>query len=186
MESYEEVVKMAESNRTEMAIEPGETEELVLRMTAEKGGREISQTLVIDAPRELVYRAHTDPTLVPRWWGPKDLSTTIEKLDLRPGGIWRFIQRDPQGNSYGFHGVYHEVTPMERIIQTFEYEGTPGHAALQTVTFEEKSGKTVVTTSMVFQTPEDRDGMIATGAERGAREGTERLLDLLDELMNSD
>jgi uncharacterized protein YndB with AHSA1/START domain len=155
---------------------------MVLKMTAEKGGRELAQTAVFDAPRDLVYRAHTEPALLQRWWGPRELSTTVEKYELRPGGIWRIIQRDPQGKEYAFHGVFHEVTPGQRIIQTFEYEGMPGRVALQTINFEEKSGKTMANTMMVFQTPEDRDGMIETGAERGAQEGLERLLDLLDEL----
>ncbi len=172
---------MAEIKQETMAVESGETQELVLKITAEKGGRELHQMAIIDAPRELVYRAHTDPTMLQRWWGPKDLQVKVDKYEPRPGGVWRIVNRDSQGKEYGFHGVFHEVIPNERIIQTFEYEGMPGHAALQTIDFEEKSGKTVVNTNMIFQTPEDRDGMIETGAERGAREGLERLLDLLDE-----
>ncbi len=174
---------MEEKNRPQMAVESGEQQDLVLRLTAEKGGREISQVSILDAPREMVYRAHTDPTLIQRWWGPKELSTTVEKYEPRTGGVWRIIQRDPQGREYGFHGVFHDVIPSTRIVQTFEYEGTPGHAALQTITLEDRSGKTVVNNTMVFQTPEDRDAMLQSGAERGAMEGTERLLDLLDELM---
>ncbi len=177
---------MAETRHTATDVEPGETQEMVLKLTAEKGGREIFQTAVFDAPRDLVFRVHTDPTMLQRWWGPKELSSTVEKFELRPGGIWRIIQRDPQGKEYGFHGVFHEITPGERIIQTFEYEGMPGHVALQTISFEEKSGKTVANNLTVFQTPEDRDGMIASGMERGAKEGIERLLDLLDELQGSE
>ena len=177
---------MDETKQPEMAVEPGETQEMVLKITAEKGGREIYQTAVLDAPRDLVFRAHTDPTLIQRWWGPRELLTTVEKFDLRPGGVWRIIQRDPKGKEYGFHGVFHEVVPSERIVQTFEYEGMAGHVALQTITFEEKSGKTVANNLAIFQMPEDRDGMIASGMERGAKEGIERLLDLLDELQVSD
>ncbi len=173
---------MAESKMSGTAVESGETQEMVLRMTADKGGREITMTRVIDAPRSLVFRAMTDPELIQRWWGPRDLSTTVEKFEPRQGGVWRIVQREPTGKEHGFHGVFHEVIPSERIVQTFEYEGTPGHVALQTDGFEERNGKTVVNTITVFQSPEDRDGMIATGMERGAKESTERLFDLLDEL----
>ncbi len=173
---------MAESKQGVDAVESGETQEMVLRMTAEKGGREISMVRIFDAPKNAVFQSMTDPALIQRWWGPRDLATTVEKFEARPGGVWRIVQRDPTGKEHGFHGVFHEVVPNERIVQTFEYEGTPGHVALQTDLIEERSGKTVVNTVTVFQSPEDRDGMIASGMERGAKESTERLNDLLDEI----
>jgi len=177
---------MAETRQVTPAVEPGDTEEMVLRITADKGGREIAINRVLDARRESVWRAMTDPTLLQRWWGPKDLQTTIEKFEARPGGIWRILQRDGAGKEYGFHGVFHDIEPMERIVQTFEYEGAPGHVSLQTTTLEGRNGKTVVDTMSVFQSDEDRDAMIAAGMERGVRESIERLLDLLDELEESD
>lgn len=170
----------------EMGVESGETEEMVLKMTAEKGGREVTMMRIFDAPRDLVFKAHTDPSLIQRWWGPRDLATTVEKFEARPGGIWRIIQRDAKGTEHGFHGVFHDILPSVRIIQTFEYEPMPGHVSFQTDSFEEKSGKTVVNSVTVFQTPEDRDGMVASGMERGAKESYERLADLLDELQEAD
>jgi uncharacterized protein YndB with AHSA1/START domain len=152
---------------TEVLVEPG------------KQGIVMSRTF--DAPRELVYRAYTDPDLIPRWWGPRYLTTTVASLDARAGGTWRFLQRDPDGNEYGFHGVFHDVTP-ERIVQTFEFEGMPGHVALDTAVLEDVDGRTKVTVISVFQSIEDRDGMVESGMESGARETWERLEELLKTL----
>lgn len=181
----QEVATVADSSRTGTATEKSETEEQVLRISAERGGREIIETMVFDAPRELVFRAYTDPVLVQRWWGPKELANTIEKFEPRTGGVWRIVQRDPKGNDYGFHGVFHEVVPNEKVVRTFEFEGVPGHVALESSMFEQAKGKTVVNSITVFQTPEDRDGMIGSDMERGVRESLERLLDLLDELQEA-
>lgn len=145
----------------------------------EAGTPEIVMTRVFDAPRELVFKIYTDPDLIPRWWGPSVLSTTVEKLELKPGGAWRFVQRDGAGNEFAFHGVYHEVVPPERVVCTFEFEGMPGKVVLQTATLEDLEGKTRLTTLSVFQTIEDRDGMVASGMEGGARESMDRLAELL-------
>ena len=148
-------------------------------IAAEPGGREIIVTAMYDAPREKVWRAYTEPDLIKQWWGPRHLTTVIDKMEVRPGGLWRFVQKDPDGNEYGFHGVYHEVSPPERIIQTFEFEGMPGHVSLETTRLEERDGKTMVTAIAVFETVEDRDGMISSGMEKGVNEGAERLAELL-------
>lgn len=134
---------------------------------------------IFDAPCELVWRVCTDPDRLPEWWGPRSLATTVDKMDVRPGGVWRFVQRDAAGNEYAFHGVYHEVTPPERLVYTFEFEGMPGHVLLETVTFEDQDGKTMLTDKSVFQTVEDRDGMLNTGMEEGAAETMDRLAELL-------
>ena len=151
----------------------------VPRIVAQPGGREIIITTVYHAPRDKVWRAYTEPDLIKQWWGPRYLTTTIDKMEVRPGGIWRFVQKDPEGNEYGFHGVYHELLRPERIIQTFEWEGMPGHVSLEVAHFEEKDGKTTVTGVAVFETVEDRDGMIQSGMEKGVNEGAERLAELL-------
>ncbi len=142
--------------------------------------REIVMTRVFDAPRELVFKAYTDPDLIPRWWGPRYLTTTIDVMDVRPGGRWRFIQRDAEGHEYAFNGVYQEIVPPERLVNTFEFEGVPGHVALETVIFEEFDGKTKLTARSLFQTAEDRDGMLQSGAEAGATESMERLAELVE------
>lgn len=137
------------------------------RFIAEPGSLAATTIAVIDAPREAVYRAHTEPELLARWWSPAELEARIERLDAKPGGSWRIINVDADGNEYAFRGVFHDVTP-ERIIQTFEFEAMPGHVCLQTATLEDVDGKTKVTQLAVFQTVEDRDGMKDTGMEAHA------------------
>ncbi len=150
-----------------------------LDIVAPPGKQEIIITRTFDAPRALVFKAFTDPALIPKWWGPARLTTVVEKMDVRPGGIWRFVQHDAEGNEYAFHGVYHDIAAPERLVYTFEWEGMPGHAMLETVTFEEHDGKTKVTDTAVFQTVEDRDGMIESGMEGGATESMDRMAELL-------
>jgi uncharacterized protein YndB with AHSA1/START domain len=148
-------------------------------ITAEPGGQGILMTRVLDAPRELVFKTCTDPNLIPQWWGPKEYATTVDKMEVRKGGIWRFVQRGSDGNEYAFNGVYHECLSPERLVYTFEWEGMPGHVLLETMKFAEHEGKTQVTVTSVFQTVEDRDGMLNSGMEKGAIETWDRLAELL-------
>ena len=106
-------------------------------------------------------------------------------MEVRPGGQWRFIQRDPSGNEYGFHGVYHDVSRPERIVMTFEFEGWPGKVLMETMTLEEKDGITHLTDQSVFQSLADRDGMVASGMESGSTEGMQRLAELLGKVRNA-
>ncbi len=152
---------------------------------AEPGKQEILITREFDAPRELVFKACTDPKLVPQWWGPRNLSTEVDKMDVRPGGQWRFINRDADGKAYAFHGVYHEVLAPERIIDTFEFEGLPetGHVTLETMKLEAlPGGRTKLIAQSVFQSVADRDGMLQSGMEAGVKETYERLAELLKKL----
>ena len=145
---------------------------------AEPGKQELLITREFDAPRELVFKACTDPTLIPQWWGPRYLSTEVDKMDVRPGGQWRFINRDAEGNEYAFHGVYHEVLAPERVIDTFEFEGLPetGHVTLETMKLEElPGGRTRLITQSVFQSVADRDGMLQSGMEEGLNDSFARL-----------
>ena len=147
---------------------------------AEPGKLDLTRTRIFDAPRELVFKAYTDPSLIPQWWGPKLYTTTVEKMDPKPGGSWRFVQRDAEGHEFGFHGVYHEVRRPEQTVDTFEYEGFPGHVLLESATMEDLGGgKTKLTVHSVYQSVEDRDGMIASGMEKGMSESHERLDELL-------
>lgn len=151
-------------------------------ITATPGGREVIITRVFDAPREKVWKAHTDPELIKQWLGPKRLKMRIEKWGEKAGDSYRYIHVDTDGSEYGFHGVIHGVYAPEKIVQTFEFEGLPepGHVALDTLILEDyEDGKTKVTTTSVFQTVEDRDGMIQSGMETGINEGYERLDALL-------
>lgn len=151
-------------------------------LLAEPGKQVIVVTRVFDAPRELVFKVCSDPNLIPQWWGPANLKTTVDRMEVRKGGIWRFIQRGPDGAEYAFNGVYHEVTPPERVINTFEFEPMPGHVILETVRFEELDGKTKLIGTYVYQSVEDRDGMLNSGMEGGESESHDRLAGLLREL----
>lgn len=153
-----------------------------LSLIAEPGMHNIVLTRDFDAPRELVFKAFTDPTLIPQWWGPRLYTTTVDKMEVQMGGIWRFVQRGADGSEYGFRGVYHEVSSPERLVYTFEWEGMPGHILLETIQLEEHDGKTRVTDSSVFQSVADRDGMLQSGMERGAEESWDRLDEVLKTL----
>ena len=149
--------------------------------------REIVGSRIMDAPPELVFKAYTDPELIPRWWGPRRYATTVDKMDLRPGGVWRFVHRAADGGEYAFNGVYREIVPPKRLVYTFNYEGAPGHEAVETVTFEEaEGGKTRMTDHLLFETREERDGMLNSGMEEGAAETIDRLAELLRELQTGD
>ncbi|MEX0681973.1 MAG: SRPBCC family protein [Dehalococcoidia bacterium] len=151
-----------------------------LEVIAEPGKQELFLTRTFNAPRDLVFKTWLDPKAIPEWWGPRKDATIVDQMDVRPGGTWRFISRDAEGNEFGFHGVYHEITPGERIVQTFEFEGWPGHVALETATFEEVDGKTKFTGQSVFQSVEDRDGMVSSGMEEGAAETMDRLAEIVE------
>jgi uncharacterized protein YndB with AHSA1/START domain len=149
-----------------------------LRVAAE-GEREVVTERVFDAPRELVFRAFVDPELVPRWWGRRDDVTTVDKMDVREGGDWRFLTDGPDG-AHAFRGTYRSIQPPELLEQTFEWEGLPGHVVVETATFEDLGdGRTKVSTRSRFDTTEDRDGMLASGMEIGLGESYERLDELL-------
>ncbi len=145
-------------------------------------GLEIVCERIFDAPRELVFRVSNDPDLIPKWWGPSRFETAAERMEVKPGGSWRILHRDSDGNQYGFHGVYHDVVAPERTVRTFEFEGVPGHVLLETATLEDLGGTTKVRVQSVFQTVEDRDGMLNSGMQSGATESHDRLAALLKEL----
>lgn len=162
----------ATKNETHITLEPGKQEIIVSRE--------------FDAPVEVLYRAFTDPAHVVNWLGPRTLRMRIETWDCRPGGSWRYLSTDPEGNEYGFHGVFHDVTPNVRVIQTFEFEGLPesGHVALETARFESlQGGRSRLVTLSVFQTVEDRDGMAESGMEYGVLDSHARLDELLARLV---
>jgi len=149
-------------------------------VVAEPGRHDVVITRVFDAPRDLVYRVVTDPEQVPHWWGPEGGRTVVDEMDVRPGGRWRYVDTDDDGNEYAFHGIYHQVTPPECLVYTFEFEGMPGHVMMETITFEDLGdGRTRLVDLGVFQSVEDRDGMVASGMESGARESMDRLAAVL-------
>jgi uncharacterized protein YndB with AHSA1/START domain len=132
-----------------------------------------------DAPRDKVFRAHTDPDLLVQWLGPRNLTMTIDQYDCRTGGSYRYIHsRD--GEDYGFHGSFHEVRPNELIVQTFTFEGMPDGVALEKMVLEDiGDGRTRLTATSLVDSFADRDAFVASGMEAGVIEGYERLDDVL-------
>jgi uncharacterized protein YndB with AHSA1/START domain len=155
------------------------TSSSALKMTV-LSDREMVMIRVFDAPRELVFEAHTNPSLIPKWWGPRNLTTVVDKMDVRPGGLWRYVQRDAEGNEYAFHGEYREVVPPERLTWTFEFEGMPGQVAVETASFEDEDGKTRITVQSRFDSREALEGMLQSGMEEGAIETWDRLAELVE------
>jgi uncharacterized protein YndB with AHSA1/START domain len=136
-------------------------------------------TREFDAPPAKVFRAHTDPELLARWLGPRDLETTIDHFDCRTGGAYRYVQR--QGDDeFGFYGSFHQVRPNEVIVQTFTFEGVPDGVALERAQFEAlEDGRTRLTLTSLVGSFEERDAMLASGMDQGVREGYEKLDELL-------
>jgi len=151
------------------------------KIIAAPGGREIVIEREFDAPREKVWEAWTNPDLLKQWLGPKGYEMVVEKYEAKDGGSYQYTHKDPGGNEFRFRGVFHGFYKPYKAVQTFEFEGLPepGHVSLDTLLLEEKNGKTKMTTISVFQTTEDRDGMVQSGMEKGVREGYERLDELL-------
>jgi uncharacterized protein YndB with AHSA1/START domain len=132
-----------------------------------------------DAPREKVFRAHTDPELVKQWLGPRRHEMKIDHYDCRTGGSYRYLHVS-DGDEYGFHGCFHEVRPSEMIVQTFTYEGFPDGVALEKLVLEDLGeGRTRLVATSLVDSFEQRDAFVASGMEDGVREGYERLDELL-------
>jgi uncharacterized protein YndB with AHSA1/START domain len=152
-------------------------------ITAEPGVPYIDVTREFDAPRDLIYRAHIDPELIVQWLGPRQYKMTVERWEARDGGAWRYTHRDADGNEYGFHGVFHGPASPETLIQTFEFEGAPGHVSLGTLTLEDRGARTVARVHSVYQSVEDRDAVLASGMSEGMTAGYERLDELVARLV---
>ena len=143
--------------------------------------REIVLTRLFDAPRERVFEAWTDREQVAKWWGPNGFTTTIREMDVRPGGVWRFVMHGPDGVDYDNRTTYREVIPPERLVYKYEDEAeAPGFEA--TVTFEDRNGKTLVTMRSLFPSAEARDYVVR---EIGAIEGGNQTLARLGEFLAS-
>ena len=143
--------------------------------------REIKMTRVFDAPRDLVFEAHTSCEHTKNWWGPRRYEIAECDIDFREGGKWRMVHRGDDGE-FVFQGEYKEIVRPERITWTFEWMGLPGHISMDTLTLEETDGKTTLTATSRFDTVEDRDGMLESGMEEGAAEGFDRLEEYLETL----
>lgn len=156
-----------------------------VNVTAEPEKQEIIITREFNSPRGVVFRAFTDPKLYQQWIGPRELTTEIDVFESVDGGSWRYVQKDPEGNEFAFHGVNHEVLPPERIIGTFEFEGLPekGHVLLQSIHLESlPDNRTRMFNKNVFLSVEDRDAMLQSGMEEGVNDSYQRLDELLEKM----
>jgi len=139
-------------------------------------------TRELDAPKRLVYKAWTTPELIKRWWGGERGEVTIAEVDLRVGGKWRYVMTAHGEFEVAFHGVYKEIVPNERIVNTEVFEAMPEGEAMSTVTFTEKDGRTTVAMLMQLKTKEERDGVIASGMEGGVQEQMVKLEEIANSL----
>jgi uncharacterized protein YndB with AHSA1/START domain len=144
--------------------------------------REIRIERVFNAPREKVWRAMSQPELVVQWWG-RGNKLVVERFDFERGGHWRFVEHSDHG-VHGFEGRYREITPPGRVVQTFEWDGMPGHVVVETMTLEDiGNGRTKLVNTSLFHTVEECDGMLQSGMEGGVNESyaaLDRLLAKLD------
>jgi len=154
------------------------------QIVAQSGLPFIDMVREFDAPVEALYTAYSDPELVTRWLGPRRYTMVLREWDFRSGGTWSYVHTDPDGEgSYGFRGTFHTVEPGVAIVQTFEFEGAPGHVSLESAAFERLGNdRSRVVVHAVYQSLEARDAMVASGMESGVREGYERLDEVLREM----
>ena len=136
---------------------------------------EIVLTREFDAPRNLLFEALSKPDHLRQWWGQAGSTLAHCEMDFRPGGRWRIVEHDQDGQEWGFRGEVREIVKPELIVQTFEFEGMPGHISVETMRLEDLGGRTRVTVTSVFDSVEDRDGMLQSGMEKGASESYDRL-----------
>ena len=147
------------------------------RTTVYVDGLELVMERIFDAPRELVWKVMNDPERITNWWGPRGYTTTVEEMDLRPGGRWRWINHTTAGENAPFKGEYLEVVPPERIVRTeiFDVPGFDDKAAIDTLVLEDLGGRTKLTARTRFPSVEDLEGALSTGMVGGALETYDRL-----------
>jgi uncharacterized protein YndB with AHSA1/START domain len=140
--------------------------------------REIVLTRVFDAPRSLVFDAFSRPELLKRWFGPRGWSLVVCDVDFRVGGGFRFVLRGPDGTEMGMRGVYREIVPPERSVHMESFDDYPGESQV-TAVLTEQGGKTTLTATVLYPSPEVRDIVLKTGMEHGAAESYDKLAELL-------
>jgi uncharacterized protein YndB with AHSA1/START domain len=153
------------------------------KIQAPEGVPFIDVSREFDAPRDLVFRAFTEPELLVQWLGPAKYDMVVDTYDVRAGGSWRFINRDADGHEWGFHGVFHGEPSPNGFVQTFEFEGAPGHVSLEKLILTETDGRTTAHTHSVYQSVEARNAMVESGMAEGMNEGYDRLDALLSRLV---
>jgi uncharacterized protein YndB with AHSA1/START domain len=156
-----------------MAVQLAKTE----TTTAYKEGTDLVEERTFDAPRDLVWKVMNDRDAIPRWWGPRGYTTTVEELDVRPGGRWRFVQQAPDGSTHPFTGEFREIVPPERLVLTFIYDVPVirDSVAVITYTLEARGDKTKVVARTRFPDEQSLEGALASGMVEGGLETWDRL-----------
>jgi uncharacterized protein YndB with AHSA1/START domain len=141
--------------------------------------REVTIAREFAAPPDQLFQAYTDPAIIPHWWGLRELRTTVEQLDARPGGSWRFIQTNPaDGASHAFYGEFRAVVPGERLVNTWQFDGMPELVMVDDTRFEAIAGGTRITVMSSFDSTAYWDTMLELGLEGGANDLWDRLAEL--------
>jgi uncharacterized protein YndB with AHSA1/START domain len=142
--------------------------------------RQIVLRRVFDAPRRMVFDAYTRPELLRRWFGARGWNLVVCEVDLRVGGSWRFVSRGPDGAHMGQSGVYREILPPDRLAYTevFDDQSYPGESLI-THDLVERDGRTTLTSTLLYATPEGRDTVLRYPMARGVAESYHRLAELL-------
>lgn len=154
-----------------------------MQLSVDRDNLQTTIRRTFDAPRELVWRTISEQALMERWWGTPDSPVTIDQFDFQPGGAWRFVQRDSEGNEFAFRGEFLEIERPSRVVQTFEFEPIPGHIIVETMTLEERDGRTAVTAVSQYANLADLEGMVQSGMESGSEATYNRLEELLRTLV---
>ena len=157
-----------------------------IKVTAEKGLPFIDTERELDAPRELVFRCFAEPELLKQWLGPQRLEMRIDEFDFRDGGRYRYAHIEENGTEYGFRGVFHGTQTPDAMLQTFEFDGAPGHVSLDRMELVDLgNGRTLARSHSVYQSVEARDAMVESGMADGMESGFQQLDDLLGRLQTN-
>jgi uncharacterized protein YndB with AHSA1/START domain len=146
--------------------------------------KELLITSIINAPRELTFSTMTNPKYITKWWGPKKVTTTIDQMEFKPKGMWRFIETDHSGNIYAFNGIYDEIIENEKIMYTYEFENMLGHILVETITLEDNKNKTKINDKVHFHNVLDRNYLLKYGFDKWTLESMEKLTNLVETLKN--
>lgn len=143
--------------------------------------RTLTITRLIDAPRDLIWRAMSEPEHLIHWWGPNGFTNTFYEFEMKPGGVWRFMMHGPDGTDYPNKIVFREIVDAQRLVYDHSDDGGGkegiDHAFLGTITLDDEDGKTRVTLSIVFETAKEFEDAKKFGADTGGNQTLGRLAD---------
>ncbi|MDK9698621.1 MAG: SRPBCC domain-containing protein [bacterium] len=180
-ECAEELANASMKTERKSVRDPGEFAKRSDETEAEFAARSIIVTRILKAPRELVYRAWTDPNHVVNWWGPKGYTVTNRNMTVRPGGVWRFVMYGPAGETYENYVAYREVVMNERLVYSHNCDEEADVDFIVTMTLEDHGADTKLTMHSVFTTIEKRDEVVT---QFHAIEGAHSHLDCLQEYLS--